>query len=46
MMQVGVRADQSGTRRFICPRQERSKVNVILDNYVEHYKRGVKRGIP
>ena len=44
MKEVG--ADQIGAKRFITPMQERVKVNEILDDLVERYKRGGKRGIP
>lgn len=34
-----------GLQAFITPRQEKVTVNEILDDLVEHYKRGGKRGI-
>ena len=41
-----VHADQIGARHFIGPQQERITLNEILDDLVEHYKRGGRRGIP
>src|SRR5215831_15691310 len=38
-------AERFGGPSFIGPEQERIKVNEILDDLVEHYKRGGKRGI-
>lgn len=43
MKQVG--ADQLGKAPFIGPQQERVTVNEILDDMVEHYKSGGKKGI-
>lgn len=44
LMEVG--ADKIGAKAFIPPQQERVIVNDILDDLVEHYKRGGKKGIP
>jgi integrase len=41
-----VGADQLGARPFITPQHERITVNEILDDVMEHYKRGGRRGIP
>src|SRR5262249_2579627 len=35
-----------GIKRFTNPRQEKVSVNEILNDLVEHYKRGGKKGIP
>jgi hypothetical protein len=37
--------EREGLKAFITPRQEKVTVNEILDDIVEHYKRGGKRGI-
>jgi integrase len=41
-----VGADQIGAKAFIAPQQEKVTVNEILDDYVNHYRRGGKRSIP
>jgi hypothetical protein len=38
--------DKEAIKRFSHPRQERVTVNEILDDLVEHYKRGGEKGIP
>ena len=38
--------DKEGIKRFSHPQQERVTVNEILDDLVEHYKRGGEKGIP
>ncbi|MGA3090581.1 MAG: hypothetical protein ABSD75_18365 [Terriglobales bacterium] len=38
--------EREGLRAFITPTQEKVTVNEILDDLMEHYKRGGKRGIP
>jgi len=37
--------EREGLKAFITPRQEKVTVNEILDDLVENYKRGGKRGI-
>jgi hypothetical protein len=37
--------EREGLKAFITPRQEKVTVNEFLDDLVEHYKRGGKRGI-
>src|SRR5215471_12534114 len=41
-----VENDKDGIKRFTNPRQEKVSVNEILNDLVEHYKRGGKKGIP
>jgi hypothetical protein len=41
-----VENDREGIKRFSHPQQERVTVNEILDDLLEHYKRGGEKGIP
>src|ERR1700719_4488081 len=41
-----VGADQIGAKPFLGPQQEKVTIDEILDDYVNHYKQGGKRGIP
>src|SRR5215475_8849466 len=41
-----VGADQIGAKAFVAPQQEKVTVNEIIDDYVNHYRRGGKRSIP